>query len=403
MTQAIRENLPQFLLLVLINGFVGAMVGMERSVLPNLAETEFGLASKTTAVSFLISFGTVKALGNFVAGRSADRFGRRTVLIAGWLAGLPVPWLLMLAPDWTWIIAANALLGINQALCWSVTVIMKIDLAGPRRRGLATAANEWAGYVGLSLAALATGWLAGRYSVRPAPFYLGIGVALAGLFLSFFSRETAGFLFKKDLPAGEELSHERVFALTTWKNRSLFAACQAGFTTNIKDGVMWALVPIYLAGRDLSYQQIGVVAAVYPFAWGFCQLITGPLSDRWGRKAMIAAGMLVQAIGMVLLVFSDGFRQWLLSACIIGIGTALVYPILMAVISDVAEDRWRASGLGVYRFWRDSGYAVAGLSIGYLSELAGSEAVFYVTAALLVVSAAVSAIVMEETHGRRRR
>lgn len=254
------ENPRQFLLLVLINGFVGAMVGIERSVLPNLAQTEFGLASKATAVSFLISFGTVKALGNLFAGRIADRLGRKGILVAGWLTGLPVPWLLILAPDWTWIVFANALLGINQALCWSVTLIMKIDLAGPRHRGVATAANEWAGYVGVALAAMATGWLASRYSVRPAPFYLGIGVSIAGLFLSFFTKETAVHLIREGSSAAEEFPFKRVFALTTWKNRTLFAASQAGLMTNIKDGVMWGLVqcrhllpdcsdPAYLGSR----------------------------------------------------------------------------------------------------------------------------------------------------------
>ncbi len=403
MAPGIRENLRPFLLLVLINGFVGAMVGIERSILPNLAQAEFGLAAKATAVSFLITFGAVKALGNLLAGGLADRFGRRRVLLAGWLAGFPVPLIVIFAPGWGWIVVANALLGINQALCWSATVIMKIDLAGPGSRGVATAANEWAGYVGVALAALASGWLAGLYGLRPAPFYLGIGIAAAGLLFSLFARNTGGDTRGEGISGSRRKvsSFLKVFAVTSWKNRTLLAASQAGLVTNLKDGVIWGLVPIYLAERGLSYHQIGLVAAGYPLVWGFCQLVTGPLSDWWGRKWLIVAGMGIQGAGLALFRFSQSFSQWLGAAAAIGIGTAMVYPLLLAVVSDIAEDRWRASALGVYRFWRDSGYFLAGLGVGYLADMLGSGSTFALVSAILLLSTAVSATMMGETHGRQ--
>ncbi len=399
----LRANWSQFLLLVVVNAFVGAMVGLERTVVPLLAEEEFGLASRTAILAFILTFGLVKALANLAAGGLGDRWGRKWVLVAGWVVGLPVPLLLIWAPSWNWVLGANALLGINQGLCWSTTVIMKIDLVGPRQRGLAMGLNEFAGYVAVSLSALATGYLAATYALRPHPFYLGIGFALAGLVLSlFFVQETQSHARREaQLRDGEaetaRPSFAQVLLLTSWKDRALFAASQAGMVNNLNDSMVWGLLPLFLARAGLGVERIGVVAAVYPGVWGMGQLVTGALSDRWGRKPLIVGGLWVQALGIALVLAVRRFELWVLAAGFMGLGTALVYPTLLAAISDVAHPEWRGSAVGVYRLWRDGGYAVGALLSGLLADALDMSWAIGAIAALTGLSGLVVAAVMYET------
>ena len=409
----LRANWQQFTLLVVVNAFVGAMVGLERTVVPLIAEADFGLMSKSLALSFIVSFGLVKALANLFAGRLSDRIGRKPILVAGWLFGLPVPLLIIFAPSWGWIVFANVLLGINQGLCWSTTVIMKIDLVGPRQRGLAMGLNEFAGYVAVSLSALATGYLAAAYHLRPEPFYPGIAFAVLGLAFSFFFvRETKahaqhegnpgnkGTLIEGEVPSVPQapvISFAQILLLTSWKDRALFAVSQAGMVNNLNDGLVWGLVPIFLTGSGASVEQVALIAATYPGVWGLSQLFTGALSDRWGRKWMIVVGMWVQAIGIALFAGGAGFWAWLTSAILLGLGTALVYPTLLAAVSDVAHPEWRASAVGVYRLWRDGGYAVGALASGLLADLFGIPTAIAAVGAVTFLSGIIVAGVMYET------
>ena len=401
-------NLAQFSLLVLINAFVGSMVGLERTVVPLIAESDFGLVSSSVVMSFLISFGLVKALANLFAGRFSDRWGRKRILVVGWLFGLPLPLLIIFAPSWGWVVFANVLLGINQGLCWSTTVIMKIDLVGPKQRGLAMGLNEFAGYISVSLSAFATGYLAGIYGLRPVPFYPGIAFALLGLALSFFFvREThdharteakmTGIESRGQRKDTQEPSFAQILLLTSWKDRTLFAASQAGMFNNLNDGVVWGLVPILLTGAGLSIEKVGLIAALYPGVWGVSQLITGALSDRLGRKWMIVSGMWLQAIAIGAFVVGQDSLAWTGGAILLGIGTALVYPTLLAAISDVAHPDWRASAVGVYRLWRDSGFAVGGLAAGLLADAFDIPFAIAVVGGLTFISGVVVAAVMRET------
>jgi MFS family permease len=408
----LRENWEQFALLVVVNAFVGGMVGLERTVVPLLAEEDFGQASRTVALSFIVSFGVVKALANLVAGRFSDRIGRKQILVAGWLFGLPVPLLIVLAPSWGWVVAANVLLGINQGLCWSTTVIMKIDLVGPARRGFAMGLNEAAGYLSVAGAALASGYLASRYGLRPEPFYLGVVFAVAGLVLSLvFVRDSRGHArHEAALRDGEDGAAPRpagpsfgeVFARTSWRDRRLFATSQAGLVNNLNDGMAWGLFPLFFAAGGLGLGQIAVLAALYPAVWGLAQLGTGALSDRTGRKPLIAGGMAVQALGLFLIVASEGFRPWALGAVLLGLGTAMVYPTLLAAIGDVAHPEWRASAVGVYRLWRDAGYAVGALLAGIVADLLGLRWAIGAVGMLTLLSGVVVATVMSETLAARR-
>ena len=397
-------NWRQFTLLVVVNAFVGAMVGLERTVLPLIAGGEFGLASKTVVLSFLVSFGIVKALANLFAGRLADRIGRKPLLVAGWVAALPVPLLLIWAPSWGWVVFANVLLGVNQGLCWSTTVIMKIDLVGPTRRGLAMGLNEFAGYVAVSLTALLTGYLAAAHGLRPVPFYPGIAFAVLGLALSTFAvRETHGHARAEARHVGEsalQRPFSEILALTTWRDRTLFAASQAGMVNNMNDGVVWGLVPVLLAARGVALDRIGAVTAVYPLVWGLGQLATGALSDRWGRKWMIAAGMWVQAGGIAVLVIGQSFVRWFAGAILLGAGTALVYPTLLAAVSDVAHPEWRASAIGVYRLWRDAGYAFGAIGAGLLADAFSVPLAISAIAIVTFASGVMVAGVMRETLPR---
>ncbi len=398
----IRENLAQFSLLVVVNAFVGAMVGLERAILPSIAEDEFGLAAKTAVLSFIVVFGLTKAATNYFAGRLSDAWGRKAVLVGGWLVALPVPFLLMWAPTWGWVVATNALLGISQGLTWSTTVIMKIDLAGPKQRGLAMGLNEFAGYLAVGVSALATGYVATRWGLRPEPFLLGVGFAVLGTLLSvLFVRETRHHVAIEAAShheeAAPELSQRDVFALTTLTDPALSSVSQAGFVNNLNDGMAWGLFPLVFAAAGMSLSQIGWLAALYPAVWGLGQLVTGAASDRLGRKGFIVGGMWLQAAGIALVALSSGFVGFAVASVVLGAGTAMVYPTLLAVIGDVAHPTWRASAVGVYRLWRDSGYAAGALAAGVIADAYGLDAAVWSVAALTLASGAVVLVRMQET------
>jgi MFS family permease len=404
----LHENLGQFSLLVLVNAFVGAMVGMERSILPALAEDEFGLVARTAILSFIAVFGLTKAAANYFAGRWSDAVGRRRILIAGWLVAAPVPFLLIWAPTWNWVLLANVLLGASQGLTWSTTVIMKIDLVGPERRGLAMGINEFAGYVAVGLAALGTGWLAGRYGLRPQPFYLGIAFVAGGLLLSVFSvRETrhhAAHESQAWTEAPEGLPTQReVFFRTSFCDKTLSSVSQAGLVNNLNDGVAWGVFPLFFAAAGMSLREIGTLAAIYPSVWGIGQLFTGAISDRIGRKWLIVTGMWLQSVAIGAIALSRGLAGFAVASALLGVGTAMVYPTLLAAIGDVAHPMWRASAVGVYRLWRDLGYAVGALVAGLVADRFGLVASIWTVAALTFVSGSVAAIRMTESLARDER
>jgi MFS family permease len=403
----LRANWRQFWLLVLVNAFVGSMVGLERTVLPLLAQTEFGLASKSAALSFIATFGLVKALSNFFAGRLSDRHGRKPVLVAGWCVALPVPFLVIWAPSWSWIVLANVLLGINQGLAWSTTVIMKIDLVGPARRGFAMGLNEFAGYLAVALAALGTGYLAQVYGLRPEPFYLGIACAAAGLGLSLaLVRETRHHAALEaravpSAPGGPDrspaLSTRELVIRTAWRDPTLSSVSQAGLVNNMNDGLAWGLFPLFFAAAGLDLGRIGILGFTYPAVWGALQMGTGALSDRCGRKRLIVGGMLLQAVALAAIAVVRGFWPWLGAAVLLGAGTAMVYPTLLAAVGDVAHPGWRGSAVGIYRLWRDSGYAVGALLAGAVADLFGMAWSIGIVAVLTFASGLLVAMRMPET------
>lgn len=402
----LRENLAQFTLLVAVNALVGGMIGQERTILPLLAQRTFGLTAFTATGSFVVAFGATKAITNLATGALSDRIGRKPILVAGWLVGIPVPLLLILAPAWEWVIVANVLLGVNQGMTWSTTVIMKIDLVGPARRGLALGLNEAAGYGALSLSALLTGEVAARHGLRPEPFYLGIVCVALGVGLStVFVRETLGHARHEEATATSGGDGDGglgvVFGRVTWRDPSLSAISQAGLVNNAVDGLAWSILPLLFAAEGLSIGRIGVLAAVYPGVWCVGQLFTGAWSDRVGRKPLIVGGMTLQGAALALMAAADTFLPWAAGAVLIGLGTALVYPTLIAAVGDVAHPRWRATAVGVYRLWRDTGYVFGALLGGLVADLYDIRAAVRVVAVLCMVSGAVAAVRMRTEPTRR--
>jgi MFS family permease len=400
----LRANLAQFVLLVAVNALVGGTLGQERIVLPLLAEQTFHLSAYTSALTFIFAFGAVKAATNFFAGTWSDRFGRKPVLVAGWLIGLPVPLLLIWAPNWGWVIAANVLLGINQGMTWSTTVIMKIDLVGPARRGLAMGLNEAAGYVALAATAMATGYLAEAHGLRPAPFLLGVACTALGLGLSTLGvKETRDHAHHEAGTTDRGLTTAQVFVRTSFREPALSSASQAGLVNNLNDGLAWGLFPILFASHGLSLARIGLLGALYPAVWGFAQLVTGAWSDRVGRKRLITAGMLLQAAALALVAVGTSFSIWTIAVSLLGLGTAMVYPTLLATIGDVAHPAWRARSVGVYRLWRDGGFAAGALLAGVIADLWGIPAAVWTVAAITAASGLIVAARMYETHPRSNR
>lgn len=383
----LRRNWKQFGLLVLINSFVGGMVGLERSILPQLAEQEFGIASTSAILSFIIVFGIFKAATNYYAGTMANRLGRKWLLVAGWIVAIPIPFLLMHANSWNWIVAANVLLGINQGLSWSSTVVMKIDLVGEKQRGFAMGLNEFAGYLAVALVGFLTGWIASVYGVRPYPFYLGVVMVFMGLFLSiFFAKDTAAHAAKEAENSFTPLL-KNVFIDTTWKNKNLGSVTQAGLVNNLNDGMVWGILPIMLIAKGYSLGEVGMVTAVYPAVWGIGQLITGKMADWFCKKKMLFFGMVLQAIALLLLVWASSLTSYISLAALLGWGTAMVYPTFLATVAENTHPRDRPKSIGIFRLWRDLGYAIGALLTGIIADLVSINAAVVAIGILTLVSA----------------
>ena len=412
----LRPNIGQFLILVLINAFVGAMIGLEQTVVPLIGKNEFGIESNAIILSFIAGFGVVKAILNLFAGNLSDRWGRKNVLVLGWLFGFPVPFILLFAPDWNWIIFANVLLGINQGLAWSMTVNMKIDLVGKERRGLALGLNEFAGYLSVALIGFATGYLASTFGLKPYPFYLGIAFPILGLAISWIIvRDTKKFTLLEIKESEEEavisssnnskerikLGFKDIFIETSWANRTLLAVCQAGLINNLVFGVTWGIFTLYFASFGLATNEIGFLKALHPGIWGILQLLTGSLSDRIGRKILIYPGMILQGIGVWIVVYSVSLYGWIIGMSLLGVGTALVYPTLLAAISDVSHPRWRATSLGVYRFWRDLGFVFGAIGIGLLADIFTVSIAIQIAGLLALGSGIFVFFIMHETKNLR--
>ncbi len=402
----LKENAYQFSLLVIVNAFVGAMIGLERTLLPQIAEKEFGMVAKTAILSFIIVFGLSKAITNYFAGRFSDRYGRKIILILGWLFAIPVPFLLIKASNWNWIIVANLFLGISQGLTWSTTVIMKIDLVGSKQRGLAMGLNEFAGYFAVAASALLTGYIASLYSLRPEPFYLGIGYVFFGLFLSIFLvKETKDHVHHEvKFQHGELLnlvSQKEIFIKTSFADKNLSSVTQAGFINNLNDGMAWGLFPMLYASLNFDLKAIGILAAIYPASWGLLQIVTGFASDIIGRRLPIAFGMWVQALGIGIIAISSEFWFFVFGNFLLGLGTAMVYPTLLAAIGDVAHPSWRASSVGIYRLWRDSGYAAGAIIAGATADAFGLRSAIWLVALLTFISGVIVFLRMKETLVRK--
>lgn len=392
----LKENWKQFTLLVIVNAFVGGMVGLERSILPEIAGKEFGLVVKTSIISFIVFFGVTKALANFLAGSLANTFGRKKVLILGWLIGLPIPIILMYAPNWNWILFANVLLGVNQGLAWSSTVIMKIDLVGEKQRGFAMGLNEFAGYLSVAVVAFLTAWIAGKYGLRPFPFYIGIILVFFGLLCSiFFVKETKHHLALESKTNQVPLL-KHVFMDTTWRDRNLGAVSQAGLVNNLNDGMVWGIFPVLLASKHFSIEQIGIITAAYPAVWGIGQLFTGKMADVFPKKQMLFWGMLLQALTLILLVFSNTMASYLVLASVLGFGTAMVYPTFLAAIAEYTNPVDRAKSIGVFRLWRDLGYAIGAVLTGLIADVYGLDSAIIFIGILTFISALIIKIRMRK-------
>ncbi|MEB8330515.1 MFS transporter [Flavobacteriaceae bacterium KMM 6897] len=385
----LKENWPQFTILVIVNAFVGGMVGLERTIIPKFAELEFGIASKTAILSFIVAFGITKAVTNYFTGKLANRFGRKNLLVLGWIIALPIPFLLIYAPTWNWVIFANILLGINQGLTWSSTVVMKIDLVGEKDRGLAMGINEFAGYFAVGVVAFLTGIIAQQYGVTPYPFYLGIGISIIGLLLTLFLVKDTRKFVDQEQKSTETKTLENVFLETSFKDRTLSSITQAGLVNNLNDGMIWGLLPILLLSFNYDTKSIGIIAAIYPAVWGIGQLFTGKMADLYSKKGMLFWGMLLQGLAILLIPFLTGFYQLASIAALLGLGTALVYPTFLSAIAEATSPRQRAESIGVFRLWRDLGYAIGAIVSGVIADLFGVEYAVLTIGTLTVISSLV--------------
>lgn len=385
----LKENLPQFILLVIVNAFVGGMIGLERTIIPQIAEADFGLAAKTAILSFIVVFGISKALTNYYTGQLANRFGRKNLLVTGWLVAIPVPILLIYAPNWNWVIAANLLLGVSQGLTWSSTVMMKIDLVGEKDRGFAMGLNEFAGYLALAIVAFLTGWIAGEYGLRPYPFYIGIVLSIIGLALSWlFVKDTRKHVsLESSQSKTPKLSH--LFWQTTLRHGNLGSVTQAGFINNLNDGMVWGLLPLLLASKGFAIVDIGVIVATYPAVWGFAQLLTGKLADKLCKKTLLFWGMLLQGIALIAMMWANAFSSFIVLSSVLGLGTAIVYPTFLAAVSDYTHPDQRSESIGVFRLWRDLGYAVGAILTGLIADQFGLEAPMLAIGLLTICSSLV--------------
>ena len=393
----LKENWKQFTLLVIINAFVGGMIGMERTILPGFAELEFGIASKTAILSFITAFGITKAIANYYTGRLANKYGRKKLLLVGWLFALPVPFILIYAPDWNWVIFANMLLGISQGLAWSSTVIMKIDLVGEKNRGLAMGLNEFAGYFAVGLVAFLTGHVADQYGITPYPFYIGIFLSVVGLLLTIiWVKETNDFV-KKENVSNHTAELKNVFYETTFRNKTLSSVTQAGLVNNLNDGMIWGLLPILLLSFSYSNENIGIIVAIYPTVWGIGQLFTGKMADHYSKKRMLFYGMLLQGLAILFIPFTSDF--WILASlsAILGWGTALVYPTFLTTIADATTPVQRAESIGTFRLWRDLGYAFGAIISGVVADIFGVEYAILLIAVLTIFSSLIIKFRMPES------
>ncbi|WP_018616979.1 MFS transporter [Segetibacter koreensis] len=382
----LKENWQQFTLLVIINAFVGGMIGLERSILPQVAETEFHIAAKTAILSFIIVFGIVKATTNYFTGALANKIGRKNLLTIGWLIGIPVPFVLMFANSWNWIVAANVLLGINQGLTWSSTVVMKIDLVGEKQRGLAMGLNEFAGYIAVALVAFFTGWVASRYGLRPYPFYIGIALSLMGFFGSWLLVRDTQHHVVKETSYSKITRLKNIFWETTWKDKNLGSVTQAGLINNLNDGMMWGIFPLLLSSKGFNIEQIGIVTAVYPAVWGLGQLVTGRMADLFCKKDILFIGMLLQGVALIALLFATSMTHYVLLSSLLGWGTAMVYPTFLATVAENTHPVDRANSLGIFRFWRDLGYSIGAILTGIVADTLGISSSILLVAVLTLLS-----------------
>ncbi len=385
----LKENWQQFSVLVIVNAFVGGMVGLERTIFPKFAETEFGIASTTAILSFIVAFGITKALTNYFTGKLANRFGRKNLLVLGWIFALPIPFILIYAPSWNWVIFANILLGINQGLAWSSTVVMKIDLVGEKDRGMAMGINEFAGYFAVGMVALLTGFIAQNFGVTPYPFYLGIGISIFGLLLTVFLVKDTRIFVQKEEGTVKTVELSNVFVETTFKNKTLSSITQAGLVNNLNDGMIWGLLPILLLSFNYDAKNIGIIAAIYPAVWGIGQLFTGRMADVYSKKALLFLGMLLQGIAILLIPYFTEFYQLATISTFLGLGTALVYPTFLSAIADATPPRQRAESIGVFRLWRDLGYAIGAILSGIIADMFGIEYSVISIGAITIISALV--------------
>jgi MFS family permease len=382
----LKENWKQFTLLVIVNAFVGGMVGLERTIIPQIAEADFGLAARTAILSFIAVFGVTKAVTNYYAGTLANRFGRKNLLVAGWIIALPVPLLLIYAPDWNWIIAANLFLGVSQGLTWSSTVVMKIDLVGERDRGFAMGLNESAGYMALAAIAFLTGWIANNYGLRPLPFVLGIALVLGGLVMSWFLIKDTRHHVNLESESSRIPLLKNVFWETTWRHRSLGSITQAGLVNNLNDGMVWGLLPLLLASKGFNLHETGIIVATYPAVWSLGQLYTGKLADRHCKKTLLFAGMLIQGLALLGMIAANSFPWFMITSSLLGIGTAIVYPTFLAAISDYTHPVQRPKSIGIFRLWRDMGYAFGAILTGLIADQFGLTAPVLAVGLLTILS-----------------